>query len=161
MAKEGDILFYDNLRVEFYQDFFYFFQPAHFGKKEQYVRLDPEIATKLTKDIQRIQKIAKNVQKINDQNPPPPIEDEIDGPHPLKHMYGYTVAIQDFSLIRLIMGTRNRKVEIWLQSFYIHHSDPCKIRPSTFKVQIDVYETYFYLECFIRETCSANALMLD
>jgi hypothetical protein len=159
MAKEGDILFYDNLRVEFYQDYFYFFQPAR--EEEQYVRLDPATAQKLAKDIWRIQKIAQNVQKINDQTPPPPTMDEIDGPHPLKYLYGYTVAIQDFSLIRLIVGTRNRKVEIWLQTFYIYHSDPCKIRPSALKIQIDVDETYFYLDCFIRETCSANALMLD
>jgi hypothetical protein len=158
MAAKGDILFYDNLRVEFHQDFFYFFQPARFGKEEQQLRLDPAIAMKLTKDIKRVQAIAKNVQNINDRNPPPPAEDEIDGPHPLKHMYGYTVAIQDFSLIRLIMGTRNRKVEIWLQSFYIHHSDPCKIRPSALKIQIDVNETYSYLECFINEICDRNCL---
>jgi hypothetical protein len=156
MAKEGDILFYDNLRVEFYQGAFYFFQRQYFGIEEQHLRLDPAIAKKLTKEIKRLQAIAQNLQNIMDRNPPPPSQDEIDGPYPLRHLYGCTVGIQNFSLVRLIMGTRKQKVEIWLQSFYIHHSDPCKIRPSANKIEIDVNESYFYLECFIDKLCDRN-----
>ena len=163
MSNQGDILFYDNLRVEFYQDFFYFFPPMSVTKEEQHIKLSPENASKLAKDLSRIQKIAKCWQTLVDRETlaKSTNADVIDGRSPLQHFYGYTSALQDFSLVRLMIGTRNRKVEIWLQSFYIHHSDPCKIQPSSVKIKIDVKESYFYLDCFIRETCTANALMLD
>lgn len=156
MTNLEDILFYANFRVEFFQDFFYFYQAARFGNDEQQLRLEPTIAFKLATDIQRVQDIAQNVQKIMDRNTLPPNGDEM----PLKYIYGYTVGIQDVSIIRVIVGTRNQKVEIWLQSFFIHHSDPCKIRPSSDKIQIDVNEKYFYMRCFIQNLCGKNCLTL-
>lgn len=157
MTNLEDILFYANFRVEFFQDFFYFYQAARFGNDEQQLRLEPTIAFKLATDIQRVQDIAQNVQKIMDRNTLPPNGDEM----PLKYIYGYTVGIQDVSIIRVIVGTRNQKVEIWLQSFFIHHSDPCKIRPSSDKIQIDVNEKYFYMRCFIQNLCGKNCLTLE
>jgi hypothetical protein len=160
---EADMFFADNVKVEYLNLFFYFLPFLRYKEeKEQHLRLSHANAHKLVKDLTRVQKIAKKMQYILDgEGPPPYSADEIDGIPPLHYLYGYTVAIQDFSLVRILIGKRNNKIELEVREYFIHHSDPCKIRPSSVKLKFDVNENFFYLENFIRDVCIDNGLMID
>jgi hypothetical protein len=163
MDTEADMFFSDNVKVEYLNFFFYFrpFLPCREDKEKQ-LRLSHVNAYKLVKDLTRVQKIAIKMQHILDsQGPPPYSEDVVDGMPPLHYLYGYTVAIQDFSLVRILLGKRNNKIELEVREYFIHHSDPCKIRPSSVKLQFNVNENFFYLENFIRDVSIDNCLMLE
>ena len=151
-------------QIEFCNNkFFLFAKPSVLNSCQSegtFLILSPENAIKTIKDLGRVQKIAQKLQACLDRQPMNQDRDEIDGIPAIQYTYGYTVAIQDFSLVRILMGKRQEKIEIWLQQFYIHHSNPSKIRPSIEKIQFDIYEDLFYLENFIRDSCSLNFLYL-
>lgn len=121
-----------------------------------YFVLDAQTTQSCILLLPKIQNYALDLQKKIDATPVPNVIDEIDGLPPTIPVAGFTIGLQDHLLVRALVGTRGRRVQLWLERFFISHLDPQKLVSLRGKIFIDLRDDLAALSQFVKDCCPAN-----